>query len=246
MEPAVIAVTGAAGFIGGNLVRALSDAGEEVLAVDSSHDPPECGFNPCLEKEAFAERLESDASFAASIRAVLHEGACSDTSMRDRMFLRENNARFSCRLARASVRHGIQFIYASSAAVYDSTPGRAGPLNEYAHFKWVFDRYVQTFLAGAPSQIVGLRYFNVYGPGELHKASMSSIVLQLHLLLERTGHVRLFAGSHGRADGEHRRDFVHIDDVVDVNLWFLDHPDRSGIYDVGRVRAGRSTTSPSS
>ena len=229
----MIVVTGAAGFIGGNLVTALSDAGEDVLAVDSCHELPDRGNGDYLEKDAFAQRLETDGRFAASIRAILHQGACSDTSIRDRRFLRENNTRFSRRLAQASLRHGIQFIYASSAAVYGTTPGREGPMNEYGHFKWVFDRYVRTFLAGAPSQIVGLRYFNVYGPGESHKASMASIVFQFHLLLERTGQVRLFAGSHGWDDGEQRRDFVHIDDVVDVNLWFLDHPEWGGIYDVG-------------
>jgi ADP-L-glycero-D-manno-heptose 6-epimerase len=233
VERFVIAVTGAAGFIGGNLVSALAEAGERVLAVDSAHTPPGRPFDAYIEKDAFAERLERDGPFAASIRAVLHQGACSDTSTRDRRFLRENNARFSRRLARACVHHGVQFIYASSAAVYGATPGRERPLNEYAHFKAVFDRYVRAFLTGASSQIVGLRYFNVYGPGETHKASMASIVLQLHLVLERRGRVRLFAGTHGRADGEQRRDFVHVDDVVDVNLWFLAHPDRSGIFDVG-------------
>src|SRR5207248_544196 len=173
------------------------------------------------------------------IDAVMHQGACADTTLRDLDFMRQENCVYALAVLRFCLANRTPFLYASSAAVY----GRArssrengaftAPLTEYAYSKALLDSNVRRLLPEARNHVVGLRYFNVYGPGEERKGSMASMVLQLWRQLERDGCMRLFDASHGYAAGEQRRDFVAVEDVVAVNLWFLEHPDRSGIFNVG-------------
>jgi ADP-L-glycero-D-manno-heptose 6-epimerase len=244
----MIVVTGAAGFIGSNIVHGLNDRGEgDVLAVDDLGDGRKfdnlsgCELLDYLDKDDFLAALDAAPAWLRQVRAVLHQGACTRTTEWDGRFMMRSNYEYSKQLLQASEEHGWQLIYASSAAVYGQgerfaeDPGEERPANVYAFSKWMFDQYVRRHLAapGRPGQLAGLRYFNVYGPGEHHKGDMASIVWQLHQQLERSGELRLFEGSGGYGPGEQRRDFVHVDDVVAVNLWMLEHPGVSGIFNVG-------------
>ncbi len=243
-------VTGGAGFIGSNLVRALLDRGhDEVVVVDDLSDGhkfvniADLAISDYLDKDDFVERLESDAGFATHIDAVFHQGACSATTEWDGRYMMENNYRYSQRLLEHCLEASIPFIYASSAAVYGGSdafveePANEVPLNVYGYSKIQFDRYVRRVAANAQSQVVGLRYFNVYGPREQHKGSMASVAWHFHNQILENGEARLFKGSGGYGDGEQLRDFVYVDDVCAVNLWFLDHPHASGIFNTGSGRA---------
>ena len=246
----MIIVTGGAGFIGSNLVRALCARGErEVVVVDDLSDGRkftnlvDCDIADYIDKDAFRAQLANPHALN-NVRAVLHQGACSDTTEWDGRFMMDSNFEYSKLLLHACCDAGVPFIYASSAAVYGvgrefaECVENERPVNMYGYSKLCFDRYVRRY--NATNQVVGLRYFNVYGPGEAHKDRMASVVLHFHRQLSGgDDHVRLFAGSHGYGDGEQQRDFVHVDDVVAVNLWFLDHPQRQGIFNVGTGR-GRS------
>ena len=163
----------------------------------------------------------------------------------DGEYLFQNNLLYSKELLKFCLEKSIQFIYASSASVYGSGTNfkedlnNESPINLYAYSKYLFDQLVRKHLGKNKSQIVGLRYFNVYGPKETHKGSMASVAFHLHQQLKAGTKVNLFKGSDGFADGEQRRDFVYVDDVIDVNLWFMKNPDKSGIYNVG---TGKSQT----
>jgi ADP-L-glycero-D-manno-heptose 6-epimerase len=155
-----------------------------------------------------------------------------------------NNYDYSKRLLHWCITRNVAFMYASSASVYGD--GKHGfrvdrscehPINMYAYSKFQFDQYVRPLLAKTLSPIVGFRYFNVYGPREQHKGAMSSTAFHFNRQVIEQKKARLFEGCDGMADGEQKRDFVHVDDVVDVNLWFLDHPEQRGIYNVGTGRA---------
>jgi len=238
-------VTGGAGFIGSNLVRALIDRGhDDVIVVDDLQDGhkfvniAEFPIADYLDKDDFLERLEGDKAFADAIRAILHEGACSATTEWDGRYMMRNNYGYSQRLLHHCLERGTPYIYASSAAVYGASqdfaehPDNEGPLNVYGYSKLQFDRYVRR-VAAPGSQVVGLRYFNVYGPREQHKGSMASVAFHFNNQIVADGEMRLFEGSGGYGDGEQLRDFVYVDDVCSVNLWFLDNPDVSGIFNAG-------------
>jgi ADP-L-glycero-D-manno-heptose 6-epimerase len=245
----VIVVTGGAGFIGSNIVRGLNARGrEDILVVDHLKDGRKfrnlvgCEILDYLDRDEFHHRLGSSAGIGAPVEVIFHEGACSRTTEWDGQYMLRNNYAYSRTLLQYCLANGIALLYASSAAVY----GNAGvfresreyeaPLTVYGWSKSLFDQYVRRVLPGAGCQIAGFRYFNVYGPREGHKGAMASVALHLDRQLRSGENPRLFAGSDGCAAGEQRRDFIHVRDVVDVNLWFLDHPDKSGIFNVGTGR----------
>ena len=244
-------VTGAAGFIGANLLKALNARGiRNVIAVDDlTHGDRfanlvDCEIDDYLDKAEFIDGLERGI-FNGAVTALLHQGACSDTTESDGRYMMQNNYRYSRRLLDFCLAQKTPFIYASSAAVYGAhtafceSPEFEGPLNVYGYSKFLFDQFVRRQQPHFQSQVVGLRYFNVYGPREQHKERMASVVWHFYRQFGSEGRVRLFEGSGGFGAGEQRRDFISVEDVVRVNLDFLDHPDRSGIFNVG---TGKATT----
>src|SRR2546429_292944 len=244
-------VTGAAGFIGSNLVKALNARGESrILAVDDLTDADkfrnlvDCDIADYVDKNEFLSRL-GDGDFEDDIAAMLHQGACSDTMATDGRYMLANNYRYSVRLLEHCQDNDIPFLYASSAAVYGAGPAFReereceAPLNVYGYSKFLFDQYVRRMLPERTAQVAGFRYFNVYGPREAHKGRMASVVWHFFNQYRASGKLQLFEGSGGYAAGEQRRDFVSIEDVVKVNLDFLDHPNRSGVNCVPIVSVRR-------
>ncbi len=243
-----VVVTGAAGFIGSNLVPGLNRLGvDDVIAVDDLTDGTKYRNLLGAQISDYFDKREFYARFArgdfGKVHAVLHQGACSDTMEHDGRFMLDNNDRCSKDLLDACQTQGTRLLYASSAATYGASstfreePQFERPLNVYGYSKLLFDNVVRRMLPGATSQVAGFRYFNVYGPREQHKGRMASVAFHhLHQLRE-TGKVCLFGEYGGYAPGQQARDFVFIDDVVAVNLWFLEHPDHSGIFNLGTGHA---------
>jgi len=245
----VIIVTGAAGFIGSNLVHALNARGRtDLVAVDNLERADkfrnlvDADIADYLDKREFLERLEA----WGDAEAILHQGACSDTMESDGRYMMENNYRYSLRLLEFAQRRGIPFIYASSAAVYGGgrsfSERRADerPLNVYGYSKFLVDQVVRRGIADGTlgsSTVVGLRYFNVYGPRESHKGRMASVAFHAFNQYRAEGHVRLFEGWDGWPAGGQSRDFVHVDDIVALNLHFLERPGTQGIFNAGTGRA---------
>lgn len=247
-----VVVTGAAGFIGSNLVEALNRSGlDDILAVDLPADGSglenlaDLRFRDYAPREVFYRRFAEGAF--GRVEAVLHQGACSDTTASDSQYVMGNNFELSCDLVHACQKHESRLLYASSAATYGSSrtfvesPDCERPLNVYGLSKLRFDEHVRRLLAsgeaGGARQVVGLRYFNVYGPREQHKGRMASVAFHHFNQFRAEGHVRLFGEYGGFGPGAHSRDFIHVDDVVAVNLWFLEHPEVSGIFNTGTGRA---------
>ena len=246
-----IIVTGAAGFIGSNIVKALNARGvTDIVAVDNLtradkfNNLVDCEIAEYVDKKDFLDVVESG-ELGGDIEAVLHEGACSDTMETDGRYMMENNYRYSLSLLEWCQEEAVPFLYASSASVYGGGKIFAesreceAPLNVYGYSKFLFDQAVRKRLADASAQIAGFRYFNVYGPRESHKGRMASVAYHFFNQYRANGKIRLFEGNDGYANGEQRRDFVSIEDVVKVNMHFLDHGDISGIFNLG---TGRSQT----
>ncbi|WP_298294172.1 ADP-glyceromanno-heptose 6-epimerase [Thiomonas sp.] len=243
-----IIVTGAAGFIGSNLVKGLNARGiTDIIAVDNLtqgdkfRNLVDLQISDYLDKTVFFEHFAR--GHFGKVEAVFHQGACSDTMEHDGRYMLDNNYRTSKTLLDAAQAHGTRLLYASSAATYGASstfreqPEFERPLNVYGYSKLLFDQVVRRVLPQAATQIAGFRYFNVYGPREQHKGRMASVAFH-HVNQYRTqGQVRLFGEYGGYAPGMQQRDFVWIDDVVAVNLWFFDHPDKSGIFNLGTGRA---------
>ena len=242
-------VTGASGFIGSNIVKALNDRGvKDVIAVDNLKKADkfknliDCEIADYLDKEEFLDLVEAG-QFDGAVDAILHQGACSDTMESDGRYMMANNYRYSSALLDFCLDQDVPYLYASSASVYGG--GRVfkesreheGPLNVYGYSKFLFDQLVRRRLRDANSQVVGFRYFNVYGPREQHKGRMASVAFHHFNQYRETGKVKLFQGCDGYGNGEQSRDFVFVEDVVKVNMFFLDHPDKSGIFNLGTGRA---------
>ncbi len=248
----MIVVTGSNGFIGSNLIRQLNQRGfTNILAVDdlSKKDRIEnindCEIEEIMDSNEFYSSLETNLLKKKKIKTIFHQGACSNTLEWDASFILRNNYCLSKKLLLHAQKNLIPFIYASSASVYGNGKNfkedkkNENPINLYAYSKYLFDQYVRVRLNNNSNQIVGLRYFNVYGPNESHKERMASVAYHLKQQLEYGEKVKLFEGSGGYAAGEQRRDFIYVNDVIKVNLWFMDNPDISGIFNVG---TGKSQT----
>jgi ADP-L-glycero-D-manno-heptose 6-epimerase len=255
----MIIVTGGAGFIGSAIIAALNSRGiTDILVVDL----PGCEQRQNLTNLSFADYVEKDNflemvvenKIAPPIEAVFHMGACTSTTETDASYLKKNNYEYTKTLAGWATRGepaestdaGIRFIYASSAATYgDGSKGFSDdeekihelkPLNLYAHSKQLFDLWARK--TGLLKKIVGLKYFNVFGPNEYHKADMRSFVLKAFEQINATGKVRLFKSCNpDYADGEYMRDFLYIKDAVDMTLFFYDNPKINGLFNIGTGKA---------
>lgn len=240
-------VTGAAGFIGSKLVEGLNRRGiAEVIAVDNLAHADKfrnlagCEIADYIDQAEFIANLER---FEGAVEAVFHQGACSDTMETDGRYMLDNNYGYSKRLLEWCQDEEVPLIYASSASVYGAGPEFREerrcekPLNVYGYSKFLFDQYVRRVVPTQASQVAGLRYFNVYGPNEAHKGRMASVAYHAYQQLLAGGRVKLFVGSGGYGNGEQQRDFVYVEDVVDVNLWLLEHRGVSGVFNCGTGRA---------
>ena len=243
-----VVVTGAAGMIGSNLVLGLNALGiDDVIAVDDLTDGPKYRNLLGARLSDYFDRSEFYGRFARAelgrIDAVFHEGACSDTMEHNGRFMLDSNYRCSKDLLDACQAQGTRLLYASSAATYGGSasfreePDFEQPLNVYGWSKLLFDNIVRRALPEITTQVAGFRYFNVYGPREQHKGRMASVAFHDHQQLAQTGKVKLFGEYGGYGPGQQMRDFVYVGDVVAVNLWFLEHPDVSGIFNLGTGRA---------
>ncbi|HEY1992303.1 MAG TPA: ADP-glyceromanno-heptose 6-epimerase [Gammaproteobacteria bacterium] len=247
----MIIVTGGAGFVGSNLVLALNQRGHsDILVVDDLKDGTkfknlvDAEIADYRDKDLFLQQLLSPSHSLGPVEAVFHNGACSDTTEWNGQYMMSVNYDYSKALLDYCQSRNIPFIYASSAAVYGGGKvfkeerGHEAPLNVYGYSKFLFDQYLRRRIkTGLKSQVVGFRYFNVYGPREQHKGKMASTAFHFNNQILETGKCRLFRGSDGYGDGEQRRDFIHVDDVCAVNLWFWEHPKCSGIFNLGTGHA---------
>jgi ADP-L-glycero-D-manno-heptose 6-epimerase len=247
-----VVVTGAAGFIGSNIIKSLNARGiTNVIAVDDLTEGDkfrnlaDLQIADYVDKDVFYD-LFAEGAFG-KVEAVFHEGACSDTMESDGKYMMENNYTTSCSLFNTCQQAGTRLLYASSAATYGGsdtfreTPEFELPLNVYGYSKLLFDQRIRLECGNTfkkfKRQVVGFRYFNVYGPREQHKGRMASVAFHQFNQFNAEGKVKLFGEYGGYAQGAQMRDFVFIDDVVAVNLWFFDHPTQSGIFNLGSGRA---------
>lgn len=241
----MIIVTGGAGFIGSNLVLGLNEKGhEDIIVVDAADQAntenlDDAKFIEYLDIEEFRSIIRENKSFSSEIDAVFHQGACSRTTEWDSIYMMDNNYTCSKELYQYCLDNHIPYIYASSAAVYgtnlefDEKKKNESPINVYGYSKYLFDEYVRKQSTRNSNQVVGLRYFNVYGPREQHKEEMASTAFHFNRQLLEHGVVKLFRGSGGYDNGEQRRDFIYVDDIVAVNIWFLENNNISGVFNVG-------------
>ena len=248
----MIVVTGSNGFIGSNLIKGLNEVGlRDIIAVDDHTDSTlkenivHCEIQDYLGIDEFLLRVQQKKIDGGNLKAIFHQGACSNTMEWDAEYLYKNNFLYSKELLNLSKRSNTPLIYASSASVYGSgkvfeeSIENEDPINLYAYSKFKFDQLIRQELITNNTQIVGLRYFNVYGPQEQHKGNMASVAFHLHNQLKESDEIKLFEGSDGYDDGEQRRDFIYVEDVVKVNLWFLKNKNISGIFNLG---TGKSQT----
>ncbi len=247
----MIIVTGGAGFIGSNIVKALNERGyDDILIVDNLGKTEKyknligLKFFDYIHRDEFLEMIETDDIDSDNISVIFHEGACSDTMEYDVNYMIKTNYAYSKTLLNFCAYNGIDFIYASSASTYGG--GENGftenetcesALNPYAFSKLLFDRYVRKNLRDFEGKVIGLRYFNVFGPQEFHKGRMASIAYQMYKQIKTTGKIKLFKGTDGYADGEQRRDFIYVKDVAKVNLWCWENDIDNGVYNCGTGNA---------
>lgn len=243
-----VIVTGAAGFVGSNIVKALNEQGiNDIIAVDNLRrgekfvNLADCEIAHYLDKHEFIRQIRQHILPFDDIRAVFHQGACSDTMNHDGAYMMDNNYQYSLDILDWCEDEGIPFLYASSAAVYGKGETFCEerqyeqPLNVYGYSKFLFDQVVRRRLTLGMnnSQVVGFRYFNVYGPREQHKERMASVAFHHFHQYREHGYVNLFGGWDGYENGGQSRDFVSVEDVVKVNMYFFNHPEQSGIFNLG-------------
>ncbi|GAB6040836.1 ADP-glyceromanno-heptose 6-epimerase [Endothiovibrio diazotrophicus] len=246
----MIIVTGGAGFIGSNIVKALNARGrDDILVVDDLEDGTkfknlvDCRILDYMDKDDFIQWVADDEEFPEPVEAIFHEGACSSTTEWNGKFIMDVNYEYSKALLHYCLERGAAFIYASSASVYGGgttfkeSPEFEEPLNMYGYSKFQFDNYVRRLMPEIGTQVCGLRYFNVYGPREQHKGTMSSVAFHLNTQVLAGQNPKLFEGCDGYENGGQSRDFIYVGDAVAVNLWLLDNPRVSGIFNVGTGRA---------
>jgi len=240
-----IIVTGGAGMIGSNIIEELNKSGHsDIIVVDhlkngeKFRNISDLDISDYYDKKDFISLIRERNDFG-QIDAVYHKGACSNTLELDGQYMMKNNYQYSKVLLHYCLDRKIPFFYASSAAtyggstVYKENPENENPINIYGYSKYLFDQYVRRHESSFESQVVGFRYFNVYGPKEQHKGSMASVAFHLNNQIIAGENPKLFEGSGGFDNGEQRRDFIFVGDVVKVNLWMMAHPDVSGIFNIG-------------
>jgi ADP-L-glycero-D-manno-heptose 6-epimerase len=246
----MIIVTGAAGFIGSNLIRKLNAEGQNnIIAVDDLkdgwkiHNLTGSKIKDFYQKDEFLSIIEKNGTLFKEASVVYHLGACSSTTEWDGEYLHYNNYRYSQKLFDFSNKNKIKFIYASSASVYGlghhgflEIPECEKPINAYAYSKWLFDNYLRREI-NIKTIYAGFRFFNVYGPGEFHKGKMASVVKHFYDSARDKKTISLFGASPGYAEGEHKRDFIHVDDCVDVLLWAAKNIKQSDILNLGTGQA---------
>jgi ADP-L-glycero-D-manno-heptose 6-epimerase len=243
-----VVVTGAAGFIGANIVKGLNARGiTDIIAVDDLRDGDKFRNLADLQITHYADHVSFYDEFAkghyGTVEAVFHEGACSDTMETNGQYMMANNYGVTLQLLEACEAQGVRLLYASSAATYGGssvfkeTPEHESPLNVYGYSKLLFDQVARQRggddFSRFKTQVAGFRYFNVYGSREQHKGRMASVAFHQFHQYRSDGKVKLFGEYGGYVAGEQRRDFVYIDDVVKVNLWFFDHPKKRGVFNLG-------------
>ncbi|ANF56610.1 ADP-glyceromanno-heptose 6-epimerase [Halotalea alkalilenta] len=244
----MIVVTGGAGFIGSNIVKGLNDRGrDDIIVVDDLTDGTkfvnlvDCRISDYLDVDEFRAMLREGR--LPAIDAVFHQGACSATTEWNGKYMLDNNFTYSKELFHYCQDHRVAFLYASSAATYGASPvfrevpEFERPLNVYGYSKLLFDQYVRAREHALTAQVVGFRYFNVYGPREQHKGSMASVAFHHHQQVRDGQDPKLFGAWDGFEAGMQSRDFIYVGDVVAANLWFLDHPEKSGVFNLGTGRA---------
>jgi len=240
----MIIVTGSAGFIGSNILKGLNEQGHtDIIAVDNLTNGKkyinqmDADISDYIDKDDLLTLIENKA--LPKITAIIHQGACSSTTEWDGKYMMKNNYDYSKTLLHYCIDNKTPYIYASSAAVYGiqktfkEEKKYENPLNIYGYSKYLFDNYVRKNEKKLTSQVVGLRYFNVYGPRENHKGTMASVMNHFNQQIHTEQKVKLFTGCDGYKNGEQERDFIYIDDITNVNLWFLNNPTKSGIYNLG-------------
>ncbi|MCX7984392.1 MAG: ADP-glyceromanno-heptose 6-epimerase [Bacteroidetes bacterium] len=243
----MIVVTGGAGFIGSCFVAHLNRMNvDDILIVDELGTSEKWKnivgkrFSDYLNKETFLQYLTNNAF--STITAIVHLGANSSTTETNVEHLIENNYRYSQRLVEWAVRHSVRFIYASSAATYgDGTKGFSDdesfldhyePLNAYGFSKHIFDCWVRR--NALFQHVVGIKFFNVFGPNEYHKGPMRSVVCKAYDEILKNGSLRLFKSYKPEyRDGEQKRDFIYVKDCTEVLWWLLNHPNVNGLFNLG-------------
>ncbi|MGP1924798.1 MAG: ADP-glyceromanno-heptose 6-epimerase [Arsenophonus sp. NEOnobi-MAG3] len=241
----MIIVTGGAGFIGSNIVKALNDIGRsDILVVDNLKNGAkfinlvDLDIADYINKQDFFESIIMAAKNLGNVDAIFHEGACSSTTEWNGQYMMNNNYKYSKELLHYCIERDIAFLYASSAATYGRRTDHfiedrqyEKVLNIYGYSKFLFDQYVRLLLPQITSQVCGFRYFNVYGPHEGHKGSMASVAFHLNSQINQGQKPKLFIGSE-----KFKRDFIHVSDVASVNLWYWQNK-ISGIYNCGTGKA---------
>ncbi len=243
----MIVVTGGAGFIGSCIVSRLNTLRvSDLIVVDHLNDFKKKNlegkkFLQYLDKKEFLDLLKND-RVNSNVSCVIHMGACSSTTLNDARYFEENNFEYSCHVARWALKHQARFIYASSAATYgdgsrgyqddEATIPRLKALNLYGQSKQKFDEWV--YNQKAFDEMVGLKFFNVFGPNEYHKGDMQSVIAKAYEKVTTEGKISLFKSYNPQyKDGEQKRDFIYVKDAVDIVMYFFDHPAQNGLFNVG-------------